>query len=402
MKKWIKRLDGCLAFAMAVIFTFLAVGNLTLPSKINHIDAGDLTLSHIYSVDLTDKKNAADVSLNTAGGLERQAAIKLFGVIPVKNADVVNAQRSYVVPGGQSFGIKLYTDGVIVVGITNVDTDNGVASPAKDAGLQIGDVIVAIDGQKVNTTEEVQGLFNSSQGKALNLKVKRGEQYLTIIFTLAYSPSVEGYKAGMWIRDSTAGVGTITFFNPANNTFAGLGHAVNDVDTNAVMPLLSGEAVKAKVTGVYKGAAGETGSLSCSFVDEVIGSLKSNIENGIYGNCVLPIDTQKQIPVAACQEIKKGEAQILSTIEGEEPQLYAINIERINYSSDQGQKNMIIKVTDEKLLEKTGGIVQGMSGSPIIQNGMLVGAVTHVFVNNPEKGYAIFAENMLETSNSLK
>lgn len=305
-------------------------------------------------------------------------------------------------PGGQSFGIKLYTDGVIVVGIANVDTQGGTASPAKDAGLQVGDVITEIDGDRVNTTEEVQEKFRNSNGKALRLKVKREEQYLSIIFALSYSPSVDGYKAGIWIRDSTAGVGTITFYNPANNTFAGLGHAVNDVDTNEVMPLLTGEAVKAKVTSVYKGTAGETGSLSCAFVDEVIGSLKSNIENGIYGNCVLPIDKEKQIPVAACQEVQKGDAQILSTIDGEEPKLYSISIERINYSSDQGQKNMIIRVTDPELLEKTGGIVQGMSGSPILQNGMIVGAVTHVFVNNPAKGYAIFAEKMLDASNTLK
>lgn len=402
MKKWIKRADVCLAFVMAVIFTFLAVGDFILPAKINRIEMGKLTFSNIYSVDLTEKGTAADVAVNQAGSVTHQAEIKLFGMIPVKETAVSSSQRQYVVPGGQSFGIKLYTDGVIVVGITNVDSESGVTSPAKDAGLHVGDIIVSIEGQKVNTTEEVQAFFNNSQGKALKLKVKREEQYLTIIFSLAYSPSVKGYKAGMWIRDSTAGVGTITFYNPANNTFAGLGHAVNDVDTNEVMPLLTGEAVKAKVTGVYKGTAGETGSLSCSFVDEVIGNLKSNIKNGIYGNCVLPIQIDQQMPVAACQEVQKGEAQILSTIEGEEPKFYNINIERINYSNEQDQKNMVIKVTDPELLEKTGGIVQGMSGSPIIQNGMLVGAVTHVFVNNPTKGYAIFAENMLETSNTLK
>lgn len=401
MKNMIKRLDAALAFVVAVIFTFLAVGDFMLPSKINKIHAGDLTFSHIYSVNFSER-DTADVAINTADNVEQQASIKLFGVIPVKEAAVNSVERSYVVPGGESFGIKLYTDGVIVVGIANVDSENGVVSPAKDAGLQVGDVIVSIDGQRVNTTEEVQKHFTQAQGNALRLKVKRAEEYLTIIFTLSYSPSAEGYKAGMWIRDSTAGVGTVTFYNPENNTFAGLGHAVNDVDTNEVMPLLTGEAVKAKVTGVYKGTAGETGSLSCAFVDEVIGSLKSNINNGIYGNCVLPIDETKKIPVAACQEVQKGEAQILSTIEGEEPKLYSISIERINYSSELEQKNMIIKVTDPELLEKTGGIVQGMSGSPIIQNGMLVGAVTHVFVNNPTKGYAIFAENMLETSNSLK
>lgn len=402
MKKWIKRLDIACAFLMAVIFTFLSVGNFILPSKINRVDSEKLTFSEIYSVDLSASGRAADVAANTAQGVSQKADIKLFGMIPVKETSVTDTNRRYVVPGGQSFGIKLYTDGVIVVGVSNVDGEAGVVSPAKDAGLQVGDVITEINGTKVNTTEEVQETFNNSNGTPMKLKVKREDQYLTILFSLAYSPTVEGYKAGIWIRDSTAGVGTVTFYNPENNTFAGLGHAVNDVDTNEVMPLLTGEAVKAKVTGVYKGTSGETGSLSCAFIDEVIGSLKSNIKNGIYGNCVLPIDATQKVPVAACQEVQKGEAQILSTVEGEEPKLYSISIERINYSGDQDTKNMIIKVTDPELLEKTGGIVQGMSGSPILQNGMLVGAVTHVFVNNPTKGYAIFAESMLETSNTLK
>ena len=190
----------------------------------------------------------------------------------------------------------------------------------------------------------------------------------------------------------------MTFYNTRTSCFAGLGHAVCDVDTGAILDIKSGEIVPAKITGVYKGVSGSPGELCGIFsTDKAIGKIICNNENGVYGKMNGKIDGE-EIPVAFKQEIEAGKAQILTTINGEKPQYYDVEIVKINLNSSSVQKNMVIKITDEQLIESTGGIVQGMSGSPIIQNGMLVGAVTHVFVNDPTKGYAIFAENMLDAA----
>ena len=402
MRKVIKIFDGMLALCMICVFTFIFLGNAVLPDRINNVQNENINLLQIYSVHRTDSDNSADVMLSSGKSVSNNATIKLFGVIPVKRTTVSAAKRQYVIPGGDSFGIKLYTDGVIVVGLNDVETKNGAKNPAEDAGIKVGDVIVEIGGKKVTSTESVNEALNNADGKPITIRFKRNDEYKTAVVAPVVSSTNGSYKTGMWVRDSTAGVGTVTFYNPNNKTFGGLGHPVNDVDTNEIMPLLSGEAVKARVTGVYKGKSGETGSLCCAFDNETIGKLKSNGSNGIYGTYTKVLNNDDAIPVAVCQEVKKGPAKILSTVDGEGVKEYSIEIERINYNSSSGEKNMVIKITDQNLLSKTGGIVQGMSGSPIIQNGMLVGAVTHVFINNPTKGYAIFAENMLETSSQVR
>ena len=202
----------------------------------------------------------------------------------------------------------------------------------------------------------------------------------------------------MWVRDSTAGIGTVTFFNKTAGTVAALGHPITDVDTGDIMPILNCEAVEAKVTNVIKSSTNETGSLCCDFLNKSIGSLVKNTEMGIYGtyNSKIDLAPYSEYEVATPQEIKKGFAQIICTVEDGEPQVYSVEIVKISYND--AVKNMIIKITDDELIEKTGGIIQGMSGTPIIQNGKLVGAVTHVIVNNPLKGYAIFAQTMLDES----
>jgi stage IV sporulation protein B len=193
----------------------------------------------------------------------------------------------------------------------------------------------------------------------------------------------------------------MTFYNPKNNSLSALGHPITDVDTNEIMPVLNGEAVKATVTKLYKSKNGEAGSICCDFSNEVIGTITTNSTCGIYGKYTGEIDESKLYTIASTQEVEKGQAQMLCTIDDEGPKLYTVEITKISYR-DGEVKNMVIKVVDDELIEKTGGIVQGMSGSPIIQNGKLVGALTHVIVDNPEKGYAIFAEKMLEMSNSVE
>jgi stage IV sporulation protein B len=205
----------------------------------------------------------------------------------------------------------------------------------------------------------------------------------------------------MWVRDSTAGIGTITFYNPQSGIFASLGHQINDVDTNEIMPLLEGEAVSASVTSVQKASNGNTGSLVCDFENYTIGRLCENSYCGVYGAYSSIGENCELYPVASAQQVEKGSAKIISTTDSCVPKSYDIEITHINYSSD-GTKDIVFKVTDEELIEETGGIVQGMSGSPIIQNGKLVGAVTHVIINDPQKGYAIFAQTMLEKSNAVE
>ena len=301
---------------------------------------------------------------------------------------------------GEVFGIKLYTDGVIVVGIQEVQTDSGKKSPSGSAGIEVGDIIVAIDGENVYTSDQVQSILGANNGGSFEVKIKRGERYRDYTVTPVYCEREGCYKTGMWVRDSTAGIGTITFYNKQSGIFAALGHQINDIDTKEIMPMLDGEAVKANVSKIEKSTRGTTGSLECDFTNQTLGKLLSNTDCGIYGAYAEISECAKEYPVAAIQEVKKGKATLISTVEKGQPKKYEIEITHIGFNENNREKNMIVKVTDKDLIDKTGGIVQGMSGSPIIQNGKLVGALTHVIVGNPQKGYAVFAQTMAEESNN--
>lgn len=327
--------------------------------------------------------------------------LSLFGVIPIKSAEVQEVSTQNVVPLGEPFGIKIFTDGVLVVGMTPVETDNGSATPAKEAGLQKGDVILAINGQTVAANGDVASHIECSGGEPLTLSLRRDSTSLTV--TLVPQKSSDGtYKAGLWVRDSSAGIGTLTFYYPQDGTLAGLGHGVCDVDTGELLPILTGEMVEAQIVGIAKSQAGTTGQLKGRFSGkEKIATLLENCSKGVYGTCNGAYScTNEPVTVAMRQQIQTGDAQILSAVNGTVC-AYDVKILSIRLKDDDSLQNMVIEVTDPDLLEQTGGIVQGMSGSPILQNGMLVGAVTHVFVNQPTKGYAIFAETMLSQAQSL-
>ena len=315
---------------------------------------------------------------------------------PTKNEN--NSQTS-VYLGGFPIGIKLYCDGVIIVDTQNVAVSGGYENPAQKAGLLKGDIIKSIDGKKVTRNSEVSKLIEDSNGKELKMQILRNGELKNIQFSSVYSTVSGQYKAGLWIRDSSAGIGTVTFYTE-DGEFASLGHAVCDVDTGEMLPIESGETTNAKITGFYKGKVGTAGELCGILESKSTGKIVVNDGIGIYGVFDSVDTTRTLYPLANKNEVKIGAAQIVTTIENGKEQAFNIEIERIDYASDE-HKNLVIKVTDENLISKTGGIVQGMSGSPILQDGKIIGAITHVFLNDPTGGYGIFAETMLETADGL-
>lgn len=396
MKKAIRIFDVILFFICVVIFGVIIWGNAALPSGVVTYDGNSEPLAKVFTY--TGKNTSLAVDRQTA--TPRRENLKLFGIIPVKEVTVTEKAEQKVMVSGEVFGIKLYTDGVIVVGIQEVQTDSGKKSPSGSAGIEVGDIIVAIDGENVYTSDQVQSILGANNGGSFEVKIKRGERYRDYTVTPVYCEREGCYKAGMWVRDSTAGIGTITFYNKQSGIFAALGHQINDIDTKEIMPMLDGEAVKATVSKIEKSTRGTTGSLECDFTNQTLGKLLTNTDCGIYGAYAEVSECAKEYPVAAIQEVKKGKATLISTVEKGQPKEYEIEITHIGFNENNREKNMIVKVTDKDLIDKTGGIVQGMSGSPIIQNGKLVGALTHVIVGNPQKGYAVFAQTMAEESNN--
>lgn len=394
MKKAIRIIDGIFALCLIIIYSFIVFGNIVLPDKIEAYSTKKIEYKSVYSVEnnslyQVDYQNSSKVS-------PVENDIKLLGIIPVKTTSIIQSKPKKVSVSGESFGIKLYTDGVIIVGIRDVETDKGKCNPAKEAGLEKGDIIIEINGKKVYSADSVTDILNDNNGNDYKITIKRNGNYKEFLLKPAYSSSQGCYKVGLWVRDSTAGVGTITYYDKSNNTVSALGHPITDVDTNEIMPILDGEAVRATVTKIYKSKAGEAGSLCCEFTNDIIGTLKKNCQSGIYGKYTCTLKNTYEYEVASPNEIVRGPVQILCTIDSGKAKFYNAQISRISYRENKKGKNMVVKITDERLLEKTGGIVQGMSGSPIIQNGKLVGALTHVIVDSPEKGYAIFAQDMVD------
>ena len=402
IKKAIKGSCTALTAASALILGAVTVLSQQLPGRFSVVEGSALELQGaVAASDLSFAGDAQEVSALEAGS-SYTASLKLMGLFPVKDVTVSVVEPTMVVPCGQPFGIKMFTDGVLVVGLSDVDTESGSYNPARSAGMKIGDVIISINGTAVTRTEQVAELVEQSEGKTMDFHIRRDNIAFDIKFVPAKSVNENRWKAGLWVRDSSAGIGTLTFYDPSSSVFGGLGHAVCDVDTGETLPLSSGEIVPARIYDVEKGESGSPGELRGGFEEGTLGNLTVNGETGIYGTLEMFPDASECLPVAMKQQVKTGAAQILTTLDGTAPQLYDIQIKQVRYNDSSPTRNMVIEVTDSELLEKAGGIVQGMSGSPILQDGRLVGAVTHVFVNDPTQGFAIFAENMLKTAQSVE
>lgn len=309
-------------------------------------------------------------------------------------AVATNDTPEEVYVGGMAFGVKFFTEGVLVVGLADINTFSGVLCPAREAGIQKGDIILSINGTPTTGATALRDTVAESGGEKLTLEIKRGKKTFKTTLYPALCGETNTYKGGLWVRDSTAGIGTVTYIKK-DGSFAGLGHGICDSDTGALMPLGRAVVVDVEVKDVKMGKVGSPGELRGSFGKIKRGVIEKNTETGVYGtidDCSALLTTP--MAVGKKGELREGKAFIYTTLDGNAPYKYEIEIEKI-YKDAGKTKNFLIRVTDKGLLEKAGGIVQGMSGSPIIQKGKLVGAVTHVLINDPTRGYGIFIENML-------
>lgn len=397
MVKVIKSIRLIFICAVSFLLALLIFGFFAIPDEISTLDSNKTSVNVIYSLDPLNQKTQVEKS---GGESIVDVRVNLFKAIPVKTSRIKVEKRRYVVPSGKIFGLRIYTAGVVVVSTDKVDSQNGACFPAQDAGIMKGDIIISMNSLEIKDHTQVARLIANCGGAAIKVVFVRGGQTFETYFTPAYSSSREGYVGGLWIRDSAAGIGTMTFYEKSSGAYGGLGHAVCDVDTGEILPLSEGDVVEAEIGSCRKGRSGEAGELCGSFSGNAFGELYANTSSGVFGILGSVDGDETEIPVAIKSEIKTGKAKIIATVDKEGPKYYDVEIERI-YSDNTDNRNMAIKITDKELLEKTGGIVQGMSGSPIIQNNKLVGAVTHVFINEPSRGYGIFAENMLEKCDEI-
>lgn len=329
--------------------------------------------------------------------LVNRAAALFFGALLAMSGVFVHRAEAarMLVPVGHTIGIKVFSDGVVVVGLAQVETGDGLSAPGAECGLQVGDVIEEANGTQVESSSQFSRLLQC--GGTVNLSVCRNGEDLTLS---AHPVADEDgtYRLGAWIRDSMAGIGTVTFYDPETGRFGALGHGVTDSDTGLLMPLLDGAVMSSTVKAVKLASAGTPGQLRGNFdLTQDVGTLYANTEFGVFGTMKWEGPTGAQaVPTAEFHEVHEGKALIYANVSGDRVEEFEIEIVKV--VSATGTQNLLLRVTDEELISRTGGIVQGMSGSPIIQDGKLVGAVTHVMINDPTKGYGIFIENMLQAA----
>ncbi len=334
---------------------------------------------------------------------------KLFGFIPLRQMEVLVLPEKRVMPGGHSIGIKLQAEGVMVVGYNLIADQDRLVSPAKEEGIKLGDVIVEINGRPVEDLMGAAELIRegSEGGRTLHLKVLRGEESLDFHVNPLYCQENRSEKIGLYIRDSAAGVGTLTFYEVETGIYGALGHVISDVDTNSPIDIKNGQIVRADIVNIRAARRGYPGEKSGVFVEgqDIMGSIEKNTAAGIFGTLDHVDDHplySRPLSIGLSQDVQEGPATILTVLEGDLIEEFDIEIQKVIPQGGRNNKDMVIRITDERLLKQSGGIVQGMSGSPIIQGDKIVGAVTHVFVNDPARGYGIFMEGMLIESGLLE
>lgn len=394
MKKIIRCVSAALSLLCAALLGIMLYGNLTLPDHFSTV-SGEIDVGALFSAE-SPRESVSTFSAGGNGDTRLDYTVKLMHVLPVKTVSVKVAERRYLAVGGELVGVRLKTEGVLVVSTEKfTDVTGAEADPAGEAGVKKGDIVLSVNGQKITENEVLTKALEESGGTPVLLTIRRNGTQTTLALTPRKTAATGLYKGGLWVRDSTVGVGTLTFSDPATGSVAALGHGIYDADTKALMPLMAGEICTATVSSVKKGAVGTPGEITGVLGSSVLGSITENCEEGIFGDLYYMEGTPEYYPMATVSEVHTGPAEVICTVSGSEKQRYDIEITKVADRADSA-KNMTIRVTDQTLLAQTGGIIQGMSGSPILQDGMLVGAVTHVFVNDPKSGYGIFAENMMD------
>lgn len=365
-----------------------------IPNEIHVQENQEKQLQKVLEHPLLTFEDAVSVS----GKDSYTIGCSILGVIPFKEIKVIPSESKSVYVSGSTVGIYMETDGVLIIDTGEILSEEGaVREPAKNV-VKPGDYIVAFDSQTIRSKKELIEDLRTLDGDKVELEVLRNDKIIPL--TLTPVKDMQGsYKLGIWVRDNTQGIGTLTFVDD-NGKYGALGHGISDVDTGKLLKIENGALYQAEILGIQKGSNGNPGELAGLIrydSDRVIGSIKKNSENGIYGTFTGSTDqiVLTRMPMAYKQELETGPAQILCCVDGI-VSAYDAEIVKIDLNHEDTNKSFVIHVTDQRLLDKTGGIVQGMSGSPVVQNGKFAGAVTHVFVQDSTSGYGIFAETMLE------
>lgn len=379
--------------------------NVTLlPESVILLQGETLNLKTVYGLtvkNIQEEQNIMQTSsninknkVNDIGTLD--VSLNLFGKISVKDMKVEVIPKTTVIPVGKAVGMKLYTEGVLVVGMSEI---NG-KRPYENSGIQEGDMIIEINDENIDSIDDLIETVNNCNGECVEITYKREEE-TKITSIEPVKTNDNEYKLGLWVRDAAAGVGTMTFYEPTSGKFATLGHGITDIDTSELIHIANGELVTTKILSIVKGEKGIPGEIRGTIENGVqLGNIQTNTSYGVYGNILnkteLNLDTTNEMELALRSETKTGKAQIMCELEDGHIDTYDIEIQKIYVNNNENNKSMVIKITDSRLIEKTGGIIQGMSGAPIIQNGKFVGAVTHVLVNDPTVGYGVFADIMIK------
>jgi len=378
-------------------------------SKNSYMTTGEL--KNISSIDYfgpfislelrEDSKEVDNVLLLSKSHYQPEVKFKLFNLIPIKSQKIKVIDDSKVILGGSAIGLVLKTDGVLVVGSSPIFVDGKEIDVLESGALQIGDVITQIENETVDSVSCISNIINkpANAGKKLNVVVIRKGEKIEKEITPIYDKTSNQYKIGIWVRDDASGIGTLTYIN-SNNRFGALGHPICDSDTKSIISLREGSVYNCSVLGVEKGTSGSPGELKGLFMQgkNSQGVIEKNNEYGVFGNIKTNSNLLKdfeEIEVGSRLSVKPGKAEIKCCLDGNNVESFEIEIIKTNYQNYSSNKSMVIRVVDEDLIARTGGIVQGMSGSPIVQNGKLVGAVTHVFVNDPTKGFGVYIDWMI-------
>ena len=388
-----------------LIIIYMYVVNITqIPDDLIILRNEDLKFKTMPGLSIIETMRT--FSLDKETKIDTSIEIQLLGKITLRNVELTTLDDIEVIPVGKIVGLKLYTNGVLVVGMSEIEDESSrLVKPYENTNIQEGDMIIEINGEEIESIQNLKTIVNNTSGNDVEIKLLRDGTTVVVSNIKPVKVSKDEYKLGLWVKDAATGVGTMTYYEPKSNKFALLGHGITDADTNSLIYIDSGELVTSKVVSVKKGASGEPGEIRGTILKQkTIGKVNKNTNFGVFGELedltTLNIDTSKKYKIALRNEIKEGSAKILcSTDDTNKVQEYEIEIEKVYTDNDSNNKSMLIRITDDKLIEKTGGIIRGLSGAPIIQNGKFIGAVTNVLVSNPKIGYGIFADLMIKEMN---